>query len=619
MLTGRVVVFLAVALVLSSFSTGYAQTVPSILFDRSYGGSRGDYLNGITPLADGGILVGGYSNSGTNGTKTALNRTPSLSGSEFDDDYWVLRIDENGNQQSDQTYGGGYGDVLTSIVTTTDGGFLLGGHSRSPASGNKTAPSRDFFQGSASDYWLVKIGPSGSIQWDQSYGGDFYDNLTDVAPTSDGGYLLVGYSNSSHQYGNKTAVNRGSYDFWVVSIDTGGAIRWQQTYGGSGNDLASVVLRTTDGGYLIGGSSGSGTNGNKTAMNRGGTDYWIVKMDANGNTQWDQSYGGIQDDSLGSILAVSDGGYILVGKSNSGADGNKSTPSLGAVDGWVVKIDAGGSKQWDRSFGGTTNDSFASALITSDGGLLLGGTSASGNDSNKTSANRGGSDFWIVKTDASGNRQWEQTYGGASDDTLTSLTQTTDGKLLLGGWSQSAPSGNKTSTNWGFVDYWVLKIAGNVPPQIAGQPQSQVASASQNVTFTVDASSFTQPISFQWFFNGTNIAGATNSILTLSNVQATNAGSYYVVVSNDYGSIESSPAILTYTDAASLLVSVHASLTIFGTTGRTYRVEYSDDINGPVNWTTLTNITLQASPQLWVDASQPATGSKRFYRVLLEP
>ncbi|HKS36619.1 MAG TPA: T9SS C-terminal target domain-containing protein, partial [Verrucomicrobiae bacterium] len=113
-----------------------------------------------------------------------------------------MKIDGSGNQQWDQTYGGGMGDVLTSILKTTDGDFLLGGYSRSPASGNKTAPSRDAFQGSASDYWLLKIGPSGSIQWDQSYGGNFYDNLTGVAVTSDGGYLLVGDSESAGESGN---------------------------------------------------------------------------------------------------------------------------------------------------------------------------------------------------------------------------------------------------------------------------------------------------------------------------------------------------------------------------------------------------------------------------------
>jgi protein involved in ribonucleotide reduction len=246
------------------------------------------------------------------------------------------------------------------------------------------------------------------------------------------------------------------------------------------------VQPTSDGGYILGGTSDSGVSGNKTTPNFGGADYWLVKVDGSGNKQWEQVFGGSGNEQIYSVQPTSDGGYILGGYSTSGVSGNKTTPGLGGSDYWLVKVDGSGNKQWEKVFGGSGDDVIQSVQPTSDGGYLLGGSSTSGVSGNKTTPSLSSleefGDYWLVKVDGSGNKQWEQVFGGSGDDVLYSVQPTSDGGYILGGASHSGVSGNKTTPHFGNTDYWLVKLRPPAPPFLL------TAGSFTNGTFTLHLS-----------------------------------------------------------------------------------------------------------------------------------
>ena len=358
--------------------------------------------------------------------------------------------------QWQKSFGGCYGvNALYDLQQTSDGGYILGGRSNCGISGNKTSTNYGY-----SDFWVVKIDASGNKIWEKSYGGLTEDSVTSLQQTSDGGYILGGYSQSVIS-GNKTSTNYGSYDYWVVKINTNGNKIWEKSFGGSSDDYLRSLQQTSDGGYILGGNSSSGISGSKTNINYGGVDCWVIKLDTNCNVMWQRSFGGSSDDYLNSLQQTSDGGYILGGYSESKISGNKTSTNYGDFDYWIIKADASGNKIWEKSFGGSGDDCLSSLQQTSDGGYILGGNSSSGISGSKTSTNYGYSDFWVVKIDASGNKIWEKSYGGPNNDCMRSLKQTSDGGYILGGYSESKISGNKTSTNYGYSDYWIIKVDAN--------------------------------------------------------------------------------------------------------------------------------------------------------------
>ena len=283
-------------------------------------------------------------------------------------------------------------------------------------------------------------------QWDRSYGGSSGDYLTSVQPTADGGYILGGHSESGISSG-KSQPCRGEADYWIIKVDSSGQKQWDRTFGGNKWDLLQVVYQTADGGYILGGYSDSGISGDKTVPSQPSerdlfpTDYWIIKLDAAGTKEWDQAVGGSNTDLLQCLQQTTDGGYLLGGYSYSEASGDKAEPSRGSSDWWVVKLDKQGRKQWDRTLGGELQDGLSCLYQTPEGGYLLGGTSRSTLAGDRTQPSRGSNDFWVVKLDAQGRTQWDRAYGGAMSDALTSLQPTLDGGFILGGWSESAASG----------------------------------------------------------------------------------------------------------------------------------------------------------------------------------
>src|SRR5688572_14626411 len=250
----------------------------------------------------------------------------------------------------------------------------------------------------------------------------------------------------------------------VVSFSqTAPTKQWDKTIGGSHIDEFSSLQQTSDGGYILGGYSNSGISGDKSQANQGLNDFWALKLDASGNKLWDKTIGGNHEDYLSSLQQTSDGGYILGGGSSSGISGDKSQVNKGVTDLWIIKLDATGNKLWDKTYGGSGGDYLSSLHQTSDGGYILGGGSISGISGDKSQANKGNWDYWIVKLDVAGNKLWDKTIGGNSEDHLLSLQQTSDGGYILGGWSTSGINGDKSQSGNGGADYWVVKIdaAGN--------------------------------------------------------------------------------------------------------------------------------------------------------------
>ncbi|MCD0476798.1 T9SS C-terminal target domain-containing protein, partial [Flavobacterium sp. EDS] len=213
--------------------------------------------------------------------------------------------------------------------------------------------------------------------------------------------------------------------------------------------------------------------GNKTDANHGDLDYWIWKMDEKGDLDWQKSFGGSGFDLLQSIKNTRDGGFILAGTSSSSNDFQKKDPSKGLTDYWVIKLDAKGEELWQRTLGGSGQDELICAFQTKDGGYMLGGSSSSSPIINslhapevldakpdpysKSEKSRGNMDYWIVKLNKAGEVEWQKTYGGQYADLLRSMEQTKDGGYILGGYSNSPQSGDKTEPNKGIGDYWVIK------------------------------------------------------------------------------------------------------------------------------------------------------------------
>tara|TARA_B100000508_G_scaffold137355_2_gene131763 strand:- start:59565 stop:63446 length:3882 start_codon:yes stop_codon:yes gene_type:complete len=285
------------------------------------------------------------------------------------------------------------------------------------------------------------------IEWQKSLGGSGYDNARSIQQTSDGGFIIVGFSFSDD--GDLT-VNNGAYDYWIIKTDSIGEILWQKSYGGSGGDYAESAQQTTDGGYIVSGRSGS-YDGDITNFN-GGEDYWLLKLDPMGNILWEKSFGGSWDDRAFSIQQTSDNGYIVAGQSES-IDGDISGNN-GNFDFWVVKLDVSGNISWENTLGGSASDSGRSIQQTSDGGYIVGGTANSNNGD--VSVNYGGNDYWLVKLDGSGNILWERSYGGSSNDILRSIDQTITGGYILAGYSDSN-DGDVTGNNGAF-DQWIVKL-----------------------------------------------------------------------------------------------------------------------------------------------------------------
>jgi len=317
---------------------------------------------------------------------------------------------------------------------------------------------------------------SQDILWEKSYGGIHADYLFDAQPTADYGFLLAG-SSLSDKTGNKTDDNHGDLDYWIWKMNEKGDLDWQKSIGGSGFDLLQSIKNTRDGGFILAGTSGSGTGFQKKEDCKGITDFWVIKLDASGGEQWQRTIGGSGQDELLCAFQTKDGGYMLGGSSSSSPSTisinktdeklteaksdlySKSEKSRGNMDYWIVKLDKQGAIEWQKTYGGKYADLLRSMEQTKDGGYILAGYSNSPVSRDKTDSNKGVGDYWILKVDDTGTVQWQYTYGADGDDQPYFIHQTADGGYIVGGNSNSSnpltPQGGIVSNG---TDFWVLKL-----------------------------------------------------------------------------------------------------------------------------------------------------------------
>ena len=317
------------------------------------------------------------------------------------------------------------------------------------------------------DSWILKIDSVGNQEWNKSLGGSLNDVAYSIQQTADGGYVMAGYTASND---GDVSNHKGKNDYWVVKLSSIGSVEWNKCLGGSENDVAFSIQQTTDHGFVVAGYSYSSDGDVDT--NKGNNDYWIVKLDSLGGIIWNKSLGGTDYDNALSIQQTTNGGYIVVGNSlsiNGDVDSNH-----GNHDSWIVKLNPLGSIVWSKCFGGTNREDARSVQQTADGGYIVAGASYSNNGD--VAINYGGRDGWVFKLSSNGNIEWEKSLGGTHNDYINSIQQTADGGYIVAG-NSSSDNGDLTS-NQGSEDYWVIKLnsTGNIEGQKSvGGDKSDVA------------------------------------------------------------------------------------------------------------------------------------------------
>ena len=284
-----------------------------------------------------------------------------------------------------------------------------------------------------------------AVVWDKTIGGFHTDYLQDCEVTTDGGFIMAGYTNSEIS-GDKTENNIGGLDYWIVKLNAFGNIEWQQTLGTVLDDRAIAIAEASDGGFLVGGYTFGGVSGDKTEAAIGGYDYWIVKLSSTGTIVWQQTIGGNANDYLTDILNVP-GGFVLSGYSQSGISGDKTSTNKGGSDYWVMKINNTGSILWQFGYGGTGEDDLAKTFRNAAGNYILGGTSSSGISGDKNVANNGYADIWIFEIDGAGNIVWQKDIGGDLGDAFVQLIQLESGDYVIAANTNSNQAAQKRILN----------------------------------------------------------------------------------------------------------------------------------------------------------------------------
>ena len=420
------------------------QQSPEIMWDKTFGESGADSLFSVQQTSDGGYILAGNKNNILWPDDNSNNRS----------DYWIVKLDGTGSEVWDKSFGGSFEDRATSIQQTSDGGYIVGGYSR-------TVWNDEGSDGSGNpNYLILKLDELGNKVWDKSFETKSYEsNGNFIQQTSDGDYVVT-FTILTETWNNS--------DCRILKLDESGNEVWDKTYGGSSYDEAYSIQQTSDGGYIVAGSTLS-NDGDITDGNNGYYDSWIIKLDGFGNKEWDKTYGGSNWDQANSIQQTFDGGYIVAGSTQSNS-GDISNGNNGDVDYWILKLDESGNKVWDKTLGGSSYDFATSIRQTSDGGYIVAGSTKS-SDSDITDSNNGKSDNWILKLDESGNKVWDKTLGGSDSDNANSIQQTSDGGYIVAGTTFSN-DGDINDGNNGSSDFWIIKL-GPETPQSTNQIETQ--------------------------------------------------------------------------------------------------------------------------------------------------
>ena len=426
----------------------------NIIWEKSYGGKQADYLLDAQPTADYGFILAGASLSKKSGNKDEENIG--------DLDFWIWKMDEHGELDWQKNLGGTGPDVLYSVRNTQDGGVILAGTSESGKAYVKQSDAMG-----REDIWIMKMNAKGGEEWQCTLGGPGQDLVKTIAPTADGGYIVGGSSSSpislkvrkgaADPYG-KWDQSRGGMDAWIVKLDSKGKVLWQRTLGGDYMDMLESIEPTKDGGYIAGIYTNSPSSVDKVEESYGKGDYWVLKLDKDGTIEWQNVFGGEDDDHITTVKQSVDGGYILGGHSASGNTGNKSVSNQKGTDFWIVKLNNTGEILWQKTYDTGKVDILTSLLENKDGTIVLGGYAQSeviGQITKKDMPEI--NDYIAIKADANGEELWKKAVGSNGEDKLARLIETRDGDYLLAGTSKGAMSRDRY-TGKGGNDYWVVKL-----------------------------------------------------------------------------------------------------------------------------------------------------------------
>ena len=302
-------------------------------------------------------------------------------------------------------YGGWLHEYFYDVRSTGDGGFIAVGLT------NTSTPYSYYY------VYLVKTNADGDMLWSKTHGHQYSDRGYSIQVTADGGYIITGSS--------EVHTGAGGLDVYLIRTDSEGDTLWTRTYGGSQSDEGETVVITPDQGYMIAGYTNSYGAGDK--------DFYLIRTDSNGDTLWTRAYGGAGDDLAWSVAVTPDSGFIVTGRTKSfGA---------GSWDVWLLRTDAAGDTLWSRTYGGYGWDSGLGVQSTVDGGFIVNGYTMS--------FGAGDTDYYMLKTDSSGNILWSRTYGGYHYDNGTCVRQLPDGGYLLGGYAKSF--GDEDG------DFWIIR------------------------------------------------------------------------------------------------------------------------------------------------------------------
>ena len=338
---------------------------PDTLWTKTFGGSNSDLGFSVQQTYDNGFIIAGWTQSFGSGYQVYLIKT-----NETGDEIWSHTYDEG-------SYAEGY-----CVQQTSDLGYIVTGTS-----------------GPSFDVYLIKTDEWGNEIWSQTYSIG-WERGESVMQTNDGGYIIGGFTDTNCS---------GEVDVYVIKTNEVGDEQWSRTYGGNGVDLGRSIQQTLDGGYIIVGYTSS--------YGAGGIDVYLIKTDNNGMEIWSQTYGGIANDYGYGVQQMSDGGYIIVGATES--------YSIGYEDVYLIKTDGNGMEIWSHNYGGAGGDCGLDVKHTFDGGFIISGYS--------TSFSPGNSDVYVIKTDEYGEEVWWQTIGNAGVDVGESIQQTIDGGYIIGG------------------------------------------------------------------------------------------------------------------------------------------------------------------------------------------
>lgn len=303
----------------------------AVEWQKTYGGTSHDWSQSIQPTSDEGYIVAGG--------------TTSFGAGE--DDLWVLKLRPDGTVEWQKTYGVADYNCAHSIQQTSDGGYIVAGETMSC--------------NGAIDFWVLKLRPDGTVEWQKTYGGVDYDRADSIQQTNDGGYIVAG---------GTTSFGAGKDDLWVLKLGHDGTVEWQKSYGGANSEWGNFIQQTSDGGYIVAGETLSfGTEG---------VDFWVIKLKSDGTIEWENTFGGAGKDRAHSIKQTNDGGYIVAGET--------------WADAWVLKLKLDGTVEWQKAYGGANYDMASSIQQTHEGGYIVSGYTASFYAGGEATP-----DLWVLK------------------------------------------------------------------------------------------------------------------------------------------------------------------------------------------------------------------------------